>query len=72
MNEPIEERQALWKNFLQRWPLESLANMTLVQYSRSGDQDCFVYWLEILTESLGSIWGALHLSSGSIRDVTKA
>lgn len=73
MNEPIEERQALWVKFLNRWPLESLANMTLMQYSHSGDQDCFVYWLEILTESLGSIWGGSAFKFGvySRRDQTK-
>lgn len=64
MNEPIEEREALWGKFLQRWPLESLADMTLEQYSRAGDQDCFVYWLESLTESLGSIWGGSAFKFG--------
>lgn len=64
MNEPVEEREALWDKFLQRWPLESLAGMTLEQYSRTGDQDCFVYWLELLTESLGSIWGGSAFKFG--------
>ncbi|MDD1980437.1 AAA family ATPase [Pseudomonas asiatica] len=64
MNEPIEEREALWDNFLQRWPLESLADMTLEQYSRAGDQDCFIYWLESLTEPLGSIWGGSAFKFG--------
>lgn len=64
MNESIEERQALWQRFLVRWPLESLAVMTLEQYSRAGDQDCFVYWLELLTESLGSIWGGSAFKFG--------
>lgn len=64
MNEPIEEREELWEKFLRRWPLESLANMTLEQYSRAGDQDCFVYWLESLTESLGSIWGGSAFKFG--------
>ncbi|WP_372028341.1 AAA family ATPase [Pseudomonas kurunegalensis] len=73
MNEPIEERQALWERFLHRWPLEALENMSLVQYSHSGDQDCFVYWLEILTESLGSIWGGSAFKFGvySRRDQTE-
>ncbi|WP_317634273.1 AAA family ATPase [Pseudomonas tohonis] len=64
MNESIESREALWDKFLQRWPLESLAGMTLEQYSRAGDQDCFVYWLESLTESLGSIWGGSAFKFG--------
>lgn len=67
MNEPTEERQALWKEFLKRWPLGSLADMTLEQYSSAGKPDCFVYWLEILTEALGSIWEDLRSSLASIR-----
>lgn len=64
MNESIAEREAQWDTFLQRWPLESLASMTLPQYSQAGDQDCFVYWLEAKTENLGSIWGGSAFKFG--------
>ena len=53
-----------WDAFLKRWPLESLHQMTLVQYTQSGDTDCFVYWLESRTESLGSIWGGSAFKFG--------
>lgn len=64
MNESIAEREAQWDAFLQRWPLENLASMTLPQYSQAGDQDCFVYWLEAKTENLGSIWGGSAFKFG--------
>ena len=49
--------QQEWDDFLQRWPLESLPALTLPQYTQSGDSDTLTYWLEIVTENLGSIWG---------------
>jgi 5-methylcytosine-specific restriction protein B len=64
MNESIAKREAQWDAFLQRWPLEELASMTLSQYSQAGDQDCFVYWLEAKTENLGSIWGGSAFKFG--------
>ncbi|MFC4861233.1 AAA family ATPase [Pseudomonas sp. MAHUQ-62] len=53
-----------WSEFLQRWPLESLAELTLQQYTRSGDSDTFTYWLEVITEELGSIWGGSAFKFG--------
>lgn len=54
----------LWSDFLQRWPLESLPELTLEQYTRSGDNDTFTYWLEVITEGLGSIWGGSAFKFG--------
>ncbi|MGM9487779.1 AAA family ATPase [Ideonella sp. YS5] len=64
MTRPINERQALWDDFLTRWPLETLGEMTLPQYATAGDKDCFVYWLETATEDLGSIWGGSAFKFG--------
>lgn len=64
MNEPVAEREALWDQFLQRWPLEALAQMTLEQYSQAGTDDYFCRWLEKHTESLGSIWGGSSFKFG--------
>ncbi|KRU83202.1 AAA family ATPase [Pseudomonas aeruginosa] len=64
MNEPVAEREALWNQFLARWPLESLRQMTLEQYSRAGSDDYFCRWLEKHTESLGSIWGGSSFKFG--------
>lgn len=60
----ITKQLDLWNDFLQRWPLESLQQMTLPQYTQAGDKDCFVYWLESLTEPLGSIWGGSAFKFG--------
>ena len=64
MNEPVAEREALWDQFLQRWPLEALRDMTLAQYSQAGTDDYFCRWLEKHTESLGSIWGGSSFKFG--------
>ncbi|CAG0969132.1 hypothetical protein ANRL3_01383 [Anaerolineae bacterium] len=64
MNESIAECEALWDEFLQRWPLENLALMTLEQYAQVGSQDAFVYWIEAKTGSLGSIWGGSSFKFG--------
>jgi len=64
MNESVISREALWDEFLKRWPLESLQSMSLQQYTQAGNDDCFVYWLEAKTESLGSIWGGSAFKFG--------
>jgi 5-methylcytosine-specific restriction enzyme B len=64
MNEPIGEREALWNEFLATWPITRLEKMTLSEYSRAGDKDCFTYWLESRTEGLGSIWGGSAFKFG--------
>ncbi|WP_346660005.1 AAA family ATPase [Ectopseudomonas mendocina] len=64
MNEPIEERQALWEKFLLRWPLDQLTTLTLEAYNQAGSDDSFCRWLEKHLESLGSIWGGSSLKFG--------
>lgn len=64
MHEPIPERDVLWDSFLSRWPLQELQDMTLEEYTQAGDNDCFTYWLEARTESLGSIWGGSAFKFG--------
>lgn len=65
LNEPTaDEREALWTQFLARWPLERLSEMTLLQYNQAGDDDHFCRWLEKHTEALGSIWGGSSLKFG--------
>lgn len=58
MSLSIAEREKLWDDFLAAWPAERLASMTLDDYAKAQDRDCFTYWLEGRTESLGSIWGS--------------
>jgi 5-methylcytosine-specific restriction protein B len=64
MYEAAAERKAIWDAFLARWPLETLAQMSLEQYSESGNTDSFTYWLEVKTETLGSIWGGSAFKFG--------
>jgi 5-methylcytosine-specific restriction protein B len=64
MNGSIEERQKIWDEFLKRWPLEAMGQTTLEQYTQAGNKDCFVYWLEVLTEKLGSMWGGSAFKFG--------
>ena len=64
MTSSSQERAAVWDAFLQKWPLESLPNLTLAQYSTAGDKDCFTQWLESKTEELGSIWGGSSFKFG--------
>jgi 5-methylcytosine-specific restriction protein B len=64
MSLSIAERQKLWDDFLAAWPAERLATMTLDEYTKAQDQDCFTYWLEARTEALGSIWGGSAFKFG--------
>ncbi|RYE02420.1 MAG: hypothetical protein EOP50_00100 [Sphingobacteriales bacterium] len=64
MSLSIAERQKLWDDFLAAWPAERLATMTLDEYTKAQNQDCFTYWLEARTEALGSIWGGSAFKFG--------
>lgn len=64
MTTSLAEREAVWDAFLQRWPMDALAQMSLPEYSTAGDKDCFTQWLESKTEGLGSIWGGSSFKFG--------
>jgi 5-methylcytosine-specific restriction endonuclease McrBC GTP-binding regulatory subunit McrB len=59
-----EDRFTLWKEFIDRWPIEKLQSLTLEEYSSLGSKDSFCYWLESRTEKLGSIWGGSSYKFG--------
>lgn len=44
-------------DFLDRWTVENITNMSLSQYVSVGDKDTFCQWLETKTKRLGSIKG---------------
>lgn len=71
-HEDLARREALWDEFLQRWPLESLASMSLDAYTRAGDTDCFTYWVETRVRQLGSIQGNTALKFGIYAQSAKA
>ncbi|MCH8493422.1 MAG: AAA family ATPase [Idiomarina sp.] len=58
------ELHAIWDRFLEEWPLEKLNGMTLEQYTSQGTDDSFCYWLESITDKLGSIWGGSSFKFG--------
>jgi 5-methylcytosine-specific restriction enzyme B len=53
----------LREEFVLRFPIETLKNMTLEQYA-VGKPDSFCYWLEFKTRELGSIGGGSSAKFG--------
>ena len=53
-----------WDEFLKRWPLEKVKNMTLEEYSNLDREDSYTYWLESKTSSVISIWGGSSYKFG--------
>ena len=51
------EREALYKQFLNKFPIEKLKNLPLEEYTGTGGntRDDFTYWVEIKTDALGGI-----------------
>lgn len=62
----------LYGQFLARFPLESLTNMTLEQYTDLKRTDSFCYWLEFKTTGLGSISGGTSFKFGIYRYKSKS
>lgn len=58
------EEYKKWDEFLARWPLEKLEQMTLEEYTNAGSRDSFTYWIEAKLENLGSIWGGSSFKFG--------
>lgn len=63
----MEHRARQKEEFLKRFPLESLRNMSLEQYTNLNRKDSFCYWLESKSYGLGSIWGGSSLKFGIYR-----
>lgn len=59
-----QQRYELWDQFIDRWPIEKLEDLTLEEYNTLGGKDSFCYWLEKRTEALGSIWGGSAFKFG--------
>lgn len=53
----------LYNDFLNEWPISRLETMTLGEYTNL-DKTSFCYWLEKITEDLGSIWGGSSYKFG--------
>lgn len=55
--EKLNQLYDLKRQFLDRFPLASLATMPLETYTNLERSSSFCYWLESITSELGSIWG---------------
>lgn len=54
----------LWNSFLKAWPIETVKNMTLQQYTQVGDHNTFCYWLEQKTKPIANIMGGSAFKFG--------
>ena len=63
----LQETHQLNADFVQAFPLESLKNMTIEQYSNLNCSDSFCYWIENKTEPLGSVKGGSSFKFGIYR-----
>jgi 5-methylcytosine-specific restriction enzyme B len=63
-----EIKHQLHSEFLQRFPLGKLEDMTLEEYAGGKASDSFCYWIEFKTDSLGSIAGGSASKLGIWRD----
>lgn len=59
-----ERRKKLLADFLATFPIDTLQDMTLEQYTNLKKEDSFCYWLESRTYELGSIWGGSSYKFG--------
>lgn len=64
MSKSLEQKMELWDEFLNAWPLSRVRNMSLEEYTKTGDRNTFTYWMEARLEELGSIWGGSAFKFG--------
>lgn len=57
-------RENLYDDFIKKFPLESLKNMTIEEYTNLNRKDSFCYWIENKTIRLGSIKGGSSYKFG--------
>ncbi|MGB3464828.1 MAG: hypothetical protein WBA74_06150, partial [Cyclobacteriaceae bacterium] len=58
------DKQQIWQDFLETWPVERVKKMQLEEYTNLKRNDSFCYWLEARTYELGSIWGGSSYKFG--------
>jgi vacuolar-type H+-ATPase subunit C/Vma6 len=69
----IHELKELLDEFLNRWTIENVQNLTLPEYVGLGNKDTFCQWVETKTRMLGSIKGMTSIKFGIYqrKDLTK-
>lgn len=65
------DKYKLVEEYLEVWPLERVRVMSLQEYTNLNRHDSFCYWLEKITESLGSIWGGSGFKFGIYKQKNK-
>jgi len=65
----LAEKESGCQEFIKRFPLESLRNLTIEEYANTKTKDCFNYWLE-QKNILGGIGGANAAKFGIYRAKT--
>lgn len=60
----IHELKELLDEFLNRWTIENVRNLTLQEYVGLGNKDTFCQWVETKTRMLGSIKGMTSIKFG--------
>lgn len=65
----LAEKESGRQEFIKRFPLESLRNLTIEEYANTKTKDCFNYWLE-QKNILGGIGGANAAKFGIYRAKT--
>lgn len=58
-----QKQQEIYKSFHKEWPISRLQQMRIDEYTNL-DKTSFCYWLEAITEPLGSIWGGSSYKFG--------
>lgn len=60
----IKELEELLDNFLGKWTIDNVNNLTLQEYVGLGNKDTFCQWVETKTRRLGSIKGLTSIKFG--------
>ncbi len=59
----MDTPQEIYDSFLKEWPVSRLQQMQIDEYTNL-DKTSFCYWLEAITQPLGSIWGGSSYKFG--------
>ena len=63
----MTDKNQLYQEFLEHYPKDKLANITLDEYTNLVPNESFCNWIEAKTEELGSIWGSTSFKFGIYR-----
>lgn len=63
----MDNRNELYTQFLQEFPIDSLKDMSIERYTNLDRSNSFCYWIESRTYNLGSVWGGSSYKFGIYR-----